>query len=162
MSTRANALADRLLFGVRQLKDYAEGLSEAAWTTTCPNEQRPVGVMVHHVASMFPVELDLIKVLASGKAIEGVTWDMVDGINAEHAGSQINCSKAETLALFEKNSPAITDVIRALSDEQLDLASPISLNADTPLTTQYFIEDHAVCHSFVHLASIQAALNGNG
>jgi hypothetical protein len=162
MSTRANALADRLLLGARKLKDYAEGLSDAAWVTMCPNEQRPVGVMVHHVASMFPVELDLIQVLASGKAIEGVTWDMVDGINAEHAGSQINCSKAETLALFDENSQAIAEVIRALSDEQLNLASPISLNADAPLTTQYFIEDHAVSHSFVHLASIQTALNSSG
>jgi hypothetical protein len=34
----------------------------------------------------------------------------------------------------------------------------VSLNADAPLTTQFFIEDHALRHSFHHLARIRAAL----
>ncbi len=162
MSTRSDALANRLLLGARQLQKFAEGLSDAAWDTICSNEVRPVGVLVNHVASMYPVEVDLIKVLSSGKAIEGVTWDIVDGINVEHAESQHNCNKVETLALLEKNSNAAADAVRGLSDEQLDLASPISLNADAPLTTQYFIEDHAITHAFAHLASIKAALNSKG
>jgi hypothetical protein len=49
-------------------------------------------------------------------------------------------------------------MIRGLSDEQLDRASPISLNWDAPLTTQFFIEDHPLSHSFRHLSSIRAAL----
>jgi hypothetical protein len=34
----------------------------------------------------------------------------------------------------------------------------VSLNADAPLTAQFFIEDHALRHSFQHLASIRSAL----
>ena len=49
-------------------------------------------------------------------------------------------------------------VWRALSDEELDRAAPISLNADAPLTCQFFIEDHALRHSYHHLARIQEAL----
>jgi len=32
------------------------------------------------------------------------------------------------------------------------------LNADAPLTTQFVLEDHAVRHSYHHLARIKAAL----
>lgn len=56
-----------------------------------------------------------------------------------------------------KEFPA--DAIRQFSDEELDQAAPISPNADAPLTAQFFIEDHALRHSFHHLASIRAALN---
>ena len=147
MSTRANALADRLEEGAQKLKAFSEGLSQAEWESICPNEKRSVGVLVHHVASAYPVEVELFQALASGKAIEGVTWDMVDQMNADHADSQGNCSKAETLELLQKNSTAAADAVRALSDEQLDKASPISLNWDAPLTTQYFIEDHPIAHN---------------
>jgi hypothetical protein len=34
----------------------------------------------------------------------------------------------------------------------------VSLNADAPLTCQFFLEDHAVRHSYHHLAKIRAAL----
>jgi hypothetical protein len=159
MSTRANALADRLEQGAAQLAAFAEGLSDVEWGTICPNEDRPVGVLIHHVASAYPVEVDLIQVLASGKAVEGVTWDMVDQMNADHADSQEQCSKAETLKLLKENSAAAAKAVRALSDQQLDTASPISLNWDAPLTTQYFIEDHPIGHPFAHLASIRAQLN---
>ncbi len=44
---------------------------------------------------------------------------------------------------------------RVFTDEQLDRAAPVSLNADAPLTTQFFIEDHALRHSWRHLAKIK-------
>jgi hypothetical protein len=34
----------------------------------------------------------------------------------------------------------------------------VSLNADAPLTCQFFIEDHALRHSYHHLARIRATL----
>ena len=36
-------------------------------------------------------------------------------------------------------------------------AAPVSLNS-APLTCQFFLEDHAVRHSYHHLARIKAAL----
>jgi hypothetical protein len=57
-----------------------------------------------------------------------------------------------------RNSVAAAAAIRALSDEQLDQAAPVSLNSDAPLTCQFFLEDHAVRHSYHHLARIRRAL----
>jgi hypothetical protein len=48
--------------------------------------------------------------------------------------------------------------IRGFSDEELDRAASVSLNADAPLTCQFMLEDHAVRHSYHHLAAIRTAL----
>lgn len=160
MSQRANILANRLLDGANQLIAFVGELSQAEWETICPAENRSIGVLVHHVASAYPVEVDLMKLLASGKAIEGVSWNMVDKMNADHAETNASCSKGETLDLLRKNSALAAFAIRQLSDKELDQVSPVSLNWETPLTTQYFIEDHPISHSYAHLASIQSTLNG--
>ena len=158
MSKRAEALANRILKGAQELVALAQGLSATEWNTLCPNESRTVGVLIHHVASAYKVEVKLIQGLAAGKAIEGVTWAMVDQGNAEHADANKDISKAETLELLKQNSAFAADAIRALSDEALDKASPISLNSDAPLTTQYFIEEHPISHPYIHLKSIRDAL----
>ena len=41
---------------------------------------------------------------------------------------------------------------------QLDRAGAVSLNAGAPLTTQFFIEDHPLRHSWHHLARIRNAV----
>jgi len=46
----------------------------------------------------------------------------------------------------------------ALTDDQLDTAVPLSLNAGAPLTCQFVLEDHAVRHSFHHLARLRRAV----
>ena len=159
MGKRADALAERVLQGARALAALTEDLSGSEWQTVILNEGRSVGVVVHHVASMYPAEVDLARLLASGKPIEGVTHEAVDQINAEHAETFAAVSQDETLDLLRRNSKAAAEAIREFSDEDLDQAAPISLNAGAPLTVQYFIEDHALRHSYHHLSNIRAALN---
>jgi hypothetical protein len=158
MSQRASALADRLEEGARALGEFAEGLSDAEWRMAMPNDGRTIGVVVHHVASIYPLEIELAQTVASGKPITGVTWNDVAKVNADHAHAHKAAGKAETLDLLRRNSKAAADAIRSLSDEQLDSAAPISLNADAPLTAQFFVEDHAVRHSFHHLSRIRAVV----
>lgn len=158
MSQRAEALAQRLEQGARELGEFAEGLSDAEWRMTMPADGRTLGVIVHHVASIYPLEIQLAQTVASGQPIAGVTWADVAKVNADHAHQHKAVGKTETLDLLRRNSKAAADAIRALSDEQLDAAAPISLNADAPLTAQFFVEDHAVRHSFHHLALMRAAV----
>lgn len=158
MSQRAQALANRVEQGAQALASFVEGLSDTDWQTVCPDDGRTVGVLAHHVANMYPIEIDLTRVLASGQAIQGVTWDVVDQMNADHAQANAQMGKAETVALLRQNSRAAADAIRGLTDAELDRAAPVSLNADAPLTAQFFIEDHALRHSFHHLDTIKRAL----
>ncbi|MCB0222309.1 MAG: DinB family protein [Anaerolineae bacterium] len=159
MSNQANALAERIELGAAVLADLAESLSDAEWQTIVPNDQRTVGVLVHHVANMYPLEIDLVQQLATGKPIVGVTWDAVDQINAQHAEEHAIVSKQETIQLLRDNSKSAADKVRKLTDEQLNNAETVSLYADAPLTAQFFIEDHPLRHSFHHLANIRAALS---
>src|SRR5262249_31300678 len=123
-----------------------------------PGDGRKVGVVVHHVANMYPIEMQFASMLAQGQPIAGVTWDAVHEINAAHAKDHDGVTKQEALDLLRRNSAAAADAIRALTDAQLDAAAPISLNADAPLTCQFFIEDHPVRHSYHHLAKIRSTL----
>ena len=89
MSQRSNALAETLERGVRALIDFASALDDAQWKTPIPHDGRSVGVVVHHVASIMPLEIDVAMKIAGGApAIEGVTWDVVHQINGEHARSE--------------------------------------------------------------------------
>jgi hypothetical protein len=158
MSHRSEALAARLEAGSAALAAFASTLSEAEWQMRLPNDGRKVGVVVHHVAVMYPLEIQLATLLASGQPVTGVTWDAVAKINRNHAEENDAITKEDALSLLESNSAAAAAAIRALSDEQLDCAAPVSLNSDAPLTCQFFLEDHAVRHSYHHLAGIRATL----
>jgi len=158
MSKRTNALADRLEQGARALAAFASALTDAEWQTRVPKDGRKVGVIVHHVATVYPLEIQLARTLASGKPVEGVTWGAVHEMNAGHAKEHDAVTKKATLDLLRRNSAAAAAAIRALSDEELDQAAPVSLNSDAPLTCQFMLEDHAIRHSYHHLARLREAL----
>ena len=159
-SQRADALAVRLEQGASALAAFASALTNAEWQTPIPKDGRKVGVVVHHVATMYPLETQLAGLLAQGKPVMGVTPAAVDEINAGHAKEHDAVTKEAALELLQRNSAAAAAFIRTLSDEELDQAAPVSLNSDAPLTCQFMLEDHAVRHSYHHLARIRAALAG--
>jgi uncharacterized damage-inducible protein DinB len=158
MNHRAEALAIRLEQGARALAEFASGLSDTEWHARLPGDGRKVGVVVHHVATMYPLEIQLAQILAGGQPVTGVTWAVVHEMNAGHAREYDAVTREAALDLLERNSAAAAAAIRALSDEELDRAAPVSLNADAPLTCQFMLEDHAVRHSYHHLAGVRAAV----
>ena len=158
MNRRSEALAARLEAGATALAAFAVTLSDTEWQTRLPNDGRKIGVVVHHVASMYPIEIQLAQLVAAGQPIVGVTWEGVDAINRDHEEENDAATKSEALALLARNSSTAAAAIRAFSDEELDRAAPVSLNSDARLTCQFLLEDHAVRHSYHHLAGIRAAL----
>jgi hypothetical protein len=158
MSKRTNDLADRLEQGARALEAFATELSDAEWQSRVPNDGRMVGVIVHHVASVYPLEIQLAQMVAEGKPVTDVTSATVDKMNAGHAETYEGVTKDAALDLLRRNSSAAAAAIRALDDEDLDQTAPVSLNSDAPLTCQFILEDHAVRHSYHHLAIIRAAV----
>lgn len=158
-SKRANELANRIIQGANALEKFTTGLSDSEWQTPVKGDGRTIGVVVHHVASSYPIEIELARLLASGKAITEVTMDAVDQMNASHAREFNAVTKQEAMELLILNSKKAADKVRAFTDTELDNSETVSLNADAPLTTQFFIEDHALRHSFHHLAKIRETLN---
>ena len=161
VSRRAELLADRIEKGAAALAAFAEGLSEAEWrapVTESGRNGRSVGVIVHHVASVYPIEIDLARTIASGKAVTDVTWEAVAEMNAKHARDQAGVTKSAALELLRRNSRQAAAAVRAFTDDELDRAAPFSLSFGAPVTAQFVIEDHALRHSWHHLARIRKAL----
>jgi len=161
MGRRAESLADRIEEGAAGLAAFAEGLSEAEWRTPMSGsgkDRRSVGVIVHHVASVYPIEVELARAIGAGKAVTDVTWEAVADMNAKHASDQAEVSKAAALELLRRNSRQAAAAVRAFTDDELDRAAPFSLSFGAPVTAQFVVEDHALRHSWHHLARIRKAL----
>jgi hypothetical protein len=162
MGRRAESLAARVEEGADGLAAFAEGLSETEWRTPISGsgrDRRSVGVIVHHVASVYPIEIDLARTIASGKAVTGVTWEAVAEMNAKHASDQAGVTKAVAVELLRRNGRQAAAAVRAFTDDELDRAAPFSLSFGAPVTAQFVIEDHALRHSWHHLARIRTALD---
>jgi hypothetical protein len=161
MSHRAESLASRIEEGAAGLAAFAAELSEVEWHTPISQgagDRRSVGVIVHHVASVYPIEIDLARTIARGTAVADVSWEVVAELNAKHANDQADVTKAAALALLRRNSSEAAAAVRAFTDEELDRAAPFSLSYGAPVTAQFVIEDHALRHSWHHLARIRKAL----
>jgi hypothetical protein len=162
MSRRAESLAKRIEEGADNLATFVEDLSVSEWhLPVSATDRRSVGVIVHHVAKMYPIEIDLARTIASGKAVTDVTWEVVAQINAKHAEEQSKITRAPALELLWRNSREAAAAVRKFSDDELDQAAPLSLNEDAPMTAQFVIEDHALRHSWHHLALIRAAVSSD-
>jgi len=158
MSKRSEALAARLEQGAAALATFAGTLTDEQWATPVPRDGRPIGVIVHHVASVYPIEIQLAQTLAAGNPVTGVTMDDIHAMNAGHARDNAGVTKAEALELLRRNSAAAAAAIRAFSDAELDSAAKAPLYYDAPVTCQFMLEDHAVRHSYHHLAHARGAL----
>jgi hypothetical protein len=161
MGRRAELLADRIEEGAAELAAFAEGLSETEWRTPLSGsgkDRRPVGVLVHHVASMYPIEIGVVREIAAGRPVTDVTWEAVADINAKHAQDNAAVTKAAALDLLRRNSREAAAAVRAFSDEELDSAAPFSLSYGAPMTAQFVVEDHPLRHPWHHLVRIRKAL----
>ena len=156
---RSALLADRIEEGAALLAAFAEGLSEEEWhAPVSATDRRSVGLIVHHVASMYPIEIDVARAIANGQAVTDVTWDAVAQLNAKHAREHFEETKATALELLRRNSHEAANAVRMYTDEELDRAAPFSLSFGAPVTAQFVIEDHALRHSWHHLARLRKAL----
>jgi hypothetical protein len=158
MSSRAKVLADRIARGAENIAAYAEKLTDAQWTTPIRPDGRPAGIMIHHVASVYGLEVDVARKLGAGESITGVTWADIAAMNAKHAQDNAGVKQKETAELVRNNGKVAAEAIAQFSDAMLDNGGTISLYGDAPLTCQFWIEDHPLRHSWHHLAKIRAVL----
>jgi len=157
MSQRTEALAKSLEEGALALAAFASSLTDKEWQTPVPHDGRKIGVVVYHVAIVYPLEIMFARSVAAGQP-DGITMDAINQMNAGHAKEYDAITKEDALQLLATNSTAAAAAIRTLTDEDLDRAAPVPLYGNARLTCQFILEDHAVRHSTHHLAKMKAAL----
>jgi hypothetical protein len=162
-TTRGQALATRLEETTDSLIAQVEPCSEAQWRTSAPNEGCSVGTMVHHIAVQAPIVAGWGAQVGNGE-IPPVTMEMVHADNAAHAAAHASPDKAETLDLLRRNTAIAADMLRGLSDVQLEQTVPLPLLGGQPFSAQMIIEmvliGHIQGYPHSHLPNIETALAG--
>jgi hypothetical protein len=159
MGARAESLAKQFETKAAEMTAVIKGLTDVDWKKTTEAEKWSVGVTAHHVAGGHEGILGIVKTLAAGQSIPNFTMDMLHEMNATHAKEQAGCTKAETLALHEKNAAAAAAVVRGLSDAELDRKGTVL--AEMPaMTTQQVIEAILINHINDHMGSIRKTVGG--
>lgn len=159
MGARAESLAKQFEAGAAEMTGALGTLTDADWKKVTAAEKWSVGVTAHHVAGGHAGISGIVKTIASGQSIPNFTMATLDELNATHAREHAGCTRAETLALHEKNAAAAAAMVRALSDAELDRSGTV-LTGMPPLTTQQVIEDILIKHITDHLGSIRKTIDG--
>ena len=161
-SARAERYAEEYASAVAAFAQLIESLSDEQWRRTGANypqrvndedEDRPVGVIAHHVAELAPGIMARTRAVAEGGApppLRSFTES-----NARHAREHVEVTREEVLRLLREHEPEIVAGLRSLSDEQLERAT------ETPagrLSVADRIERVLIGHIRMHQGSIEAVI----
>lgn len=158
MSEEAHALATRFRAVNDELIAILEGCSPRQWQARCLDEDRPVGVVAHHVAGAHRTVAGWVGTIAAGQPLPPFTQEQIDQGNARHAERYASPDKEETITRLRQNGDAAADVVQGLSDEQLDRTGTMPLFGDQPVSARWMIIDRLIGHVTQHGASIKATL----
>jgi len=157
VSKRAQELAVRFEQNSDAVIVFAERCSVDDWRLITDDEHWSVGVVCRHIARGFEVHPQLIRQAATGQPMPtGYTWDALHESNAQQAREWADCTKEETLGLLRPHSDTAADVVRHLSDEQLDRTTKSPLD-DVIVSVQQMVEG-MIDHPRIHLRSIRATI----
>lgn len=156
MSLRAQRLATKFEETNREFIELVNSLSPEDWHRICEDEGWTVGVTAHHVAVNHAALRGVILAIVDGSA-PAITWEMLDGINANHAREHGDCSKEETLEILSRDGAAARDTVAALSDDELAKTADMPFMSESPVTTAQFIDNGLIGHIGLHEPSIRRA-----
>lgn len=155
MGARAEELGRKFDATCAEFNKVVEGLSDADWRKVTSAEKWPVAVVAHHVAQGHAGISGLVHLVAKARPLPGLTVEMRDAGNAQHAKDFANVTRAETLGLLKANSEKASELIRGLSDAELDRSASV-LAGMPAVTAQQAVEGILINHVNEHLGSIRA------
>ena len=158
MGEQVEALAERFEAINREVIALAESLTEQQWQQTCPGEDWPIGVALHHIAVSHPGIAAWAVRLAHQKPVR-ISHDQVNEINRQHAAGGENYTREVTLELLAANGAAAAQAIGQLEDEQLANSAPFLPAGEGKVRNcRQIIEYVLIGHPAEHLQSIRQAL----
>jgi uncharacterized protein (TIGR03083 family) len=155
MGAKAEALARQFEGKARDAVATLEKLGDADWKKVTAAERWTVGVTAHHLARGLEAVAGIVTGLVSGGPPRGnFTRAMLDDMNAQHAKEHAACTRAETLALFQKGAATAFAVVRSLNDDQLAKSGTVFTDAP-PMTAEQLIMLGLLGHLDDHMGSIR-------
>jgi hypothetical protein len=96
----------------------------------------------------------MVSALASGRPRGDLSMAKIDEMNAMHAKEHAGCTRAETVALLQKNATAAAAVLRGLSDAPL-AKSGIVLTDAPPMSVEQVATGGLILHLDDHFDNIR-------
>lgn len=153
--TRAEQYAAQLTAVNGQVLGAIGDCTEVEWRRVCVGEERTVGVVAHHIATVEGVFAAVIRALsAGGYAVPNLSAAELERMNARHAEEFATVGKAETLELVRTNGASVADAIAVLDDAQLEQVAGVFGGHE--LRVAQLVELALIAHIREHLASIHA------
>ncbi len=156
MSQQGQELALQFERANSELIAAIEQCPDARWWARCEPEGWTVAATAHHVAASHRLIAEWVRIVATGLPESPTTMAMIHEDNARHAVEYAACTKEETIALLRHEGVAAAQLVRGLSDEQLQRVGPFHAGIE-PWSTERVIEAILIGHGTGHLRSIRAA-----
>jgi hypothetical protein len=158
MGAKTEALARQFEEKARAAVATLDKLGDAEWKRVTVAEKWTVGVTAHHLAGGLEVVAGIVTGIVSGAPPRGnFTRAMLDEMNAQHAKEHADCTRAETLTLFQKGAAKAFAVVQGLSDDQLAKSGTVFTDA-RPMTAEQLIMIGLVGHIDDHMGSIRKTI----
>lgn len=183
-STRGQQLAEELDAVCGEFAAFVKSASAEEWARrgvpapdTSPtlqggsvgeDEKRPANCLAYHIAAVIGApHTYLIGEAVAGKPLDLVRSWTVDNVaewNAGVAQEQLDVTQAEVLELLRSNTKAAVELLRSLSDEQLQ--RPISSEDEEALvpwcggarTVEELVQRLLIGHVHLHRSSLRATV----
>jgi len=157
MGAKTEALAKQFESKARDAVTTLEKLDDADWKKVTA-EKWTVGVTAHHLAGGLGAVAGIVTGLVAGAPSRGeFTRAMLDQMNAQHAKEHANCTRAETIALFQQGTATALGMIRGLNDDQLSKTGTVFTELP-PMSAEQLITLGLLNHIDEHIGSIRATV----
>jgi hypothetical protein len=153
MSSRADTLAERVQQANDALRETVEQSTPDQWRARCADGEWTQGFAAFHAANSIALIPVWVGALANGEPFTPVTFEQIDQMNAGFHAENAGRTREETLEAIRANSPASVEMVRNLSDEQLDRKVAFAVGVPE-MSVEQVIEMLMVGHPEAHRASI--------
>ena len=156
MSTRSEALAMKVEQVIADLRSAVDASTNEQWLANVSDGEWTQGFAAYHAASNIEPIARTIGGVAEGQPFPPISMDAINDENARQAKEHAGCSKAETIGLIDGAAQGASDMVRSLTDEQLD--RKVQPPAGMPeMTVEAIVEMVVVGHTAYHVQTITGA-----
>ncbi len=116
----AAALTRQVVAARQRLIEFVDRCPPGLWISSplADGDPRPVAVIVDHVADAYEYLGSFVSSLARGEPVE-VSPDIVDGLNARHAGAGPAPTPEQAVAHLVRSGDRFVGLVRSLPPEQI-------------------------------------------
>jgi hypothetical protein len=159
MSARSQSLADKFEKANNEVISVIEAIPDDKWALICQNDERPVGVVAHHLGVSYANTFEVVRMGGTGQIVPPMSREMLDNMNAKHAVEHASCTKADALGVIRENGARVKDGIAAMDDETLDREMHFPLFGADPVTIEKMLDSLVIGHIYMHLPDIKATVS---